>query len=500
MDDVRARVEATVTRFVEEHAPWRVEDTVVAAVSGGPDSLCLLGALVSLQSDHPELAPGRIVVAHLDHGLRGEAGRADSEWVRSFAGSLGLLCVAHREDVGALARRERRSLEDAARHARYAFLHRVAEEHGAARICVGHTRDDQVETIIMHFVRGSGLTGLAGMRPLTGDIARPLLTVARTDTVAYCATRGWQPRLDVTNADTAFTRNRVRNELLPTLERYNPNLRETLLRNAGLIREDDRYLDTQAATLWALAVRSSEAPDALRFSLPIVSDAPPALRHRLLRQAVEWLTTTTVVTLSAQHIQILDQVIQTGRTGSSVDLPGRLRASLEYDTLSFERQRRPHPPETESEIRFVVPGVITLPALGWRLTASVEERPPAAGWLHSWAYPPVVDSETGYRLSESEVVLDADVAGETLTVRMWRPGDRMTPLGMSGQKKLQDVFGDALVPRTLRHRLPLVYGGSYLLWVAGLRLDERARVTPATRRGLRLRLEPLASDASSDSD
>lgn len=500
MDDVQARVEAAVTRFAEEYAPWRAGETVAAAVSGGPDSLCLLGALVSLQSEHPELAPGRIVVAHLDHGLRGEAGRADSEWVRSFAARLGLVCVAHREDVRTLARRERRSLEDAARQARYAFLRQVAEDYGAARICVGHTRDDQVETIVMHFVRGSGLTGLAGMRPLTGDVARPLLTVARADTIAYCATRGWQPRLDMTNEDTAFTRNRIRNELLPALEQYNPNLRETLLRNADMIREDNRYLDARATTLWAFAVQSSEAPDALRFSLPIVRDAPPALRHRLLRHAVERLTTTTGVTLSTQHIQILDKVIQTGRTGSSVDLPGRLRVLIEYDTLSFERQRRPHQPATECEVCFVVPGVIALPALGWRLTATVEASPPATGWLHSWAYPPVLDSETGYGLSESEVVLDADVAGETLTVRTWRPGDRMKPLGMSGQKKLQDVFGDAGVPRRLRHRLPLVYGASHLLWVAGLRLDKRARVKPDTRRGLRLRLEPLASDASSDSE
>ena len=542
VDDVRARVEAAVARFVQERAPWQSGETIVAAVSGGPDSLCMLGALLSLKEAYPALAPGRIVVAHLDHGLRGEAGHADSEWVRAFAAQLGVPCVTHAEDVRALARRERRSLEDAARQARYAFLRRVAAEYGAARICVGHTRDDQVETIVMHFVRGSGLTGLAGMRPLTGDVARPLLVVARTDTVAYCAARGWQPRLDVTNADIAFVRNRVRHELLPELERYNPNLRDTLLRNAELIREDDRYLEEQAAVLWALAARSeaqghrgtdvpahdsggtevpahdaesglksaevgtryraeAEAVDVLRFSLPAVRNAPAALRRRLIRQAVERLTTAAGVTLGAEHIQSVERLIQSGQSGSSLDLPGRLRVALGYDTLSFERQRRSVSarrlaPDHELEVRLAVPGSVALPGLGWRVTAAIEpagEAPEAViGWLGGHKPGGVADLDTGYHLPEAEAVLDADVAGDTLTVRTWRAGDRMQPLGMTTEKKLQDVYSDAKVPRSLRRRLPLVYGRSHLLWVAGLRLDERARITPETHRVLRLRLEPLA--------
>lgn len=506
MTDIRAQIEADVARFVQERAPWRAGDTIVAAVSGGPDSLCMLGALLSLREAYPALAPGRIVVAHLDHGLRGKDGQADSAWVRAFADSLGVPCVTHAEDVRALARRERRSLEDAARQARYAFLRRTAEEYGAVRICVGHTRDDQVETIVMHFVRGSGLTGLAGMRPFTGNVARPLLAVARADTVAYCAARGWQPRLDVTNENTAFLRNRVRHELLPELERYNPNLRDTLLRNAELIREDDRYLEEQTVALWPLATQS-EAPDVLRFSLPILREAPPALRHRLLRQAVERLATTSGVTLGAQHIQAVERLIQSGQAGASLDLPGRLRVSREYDTLSFERRRqsasaRRSTPEHELEVRLPVPGSLALPELGWRITAVIEpagDSPAAAsgrlsGRLSGHNSVGVTDSATGYHLPEAEATLDADVAGNALVVRTWRAGDRMQPLGMTAEKKLQDVYSDAKVPRSLRRRLPLVCGRSHLLWVAGLRVDERARITPATRRLLKLRLEPLSPD------
>ena len=497
MNDVRARVEGAVARFAREYAPWRPDETVVAAVSGGADSLCMLGALLALQSEQPELAPGQIVVAHLDHGLRGEAGAADAAWVGAFAERLGLDCVAGQADVGVMARREHRSLEDAARRARYAFLRGVAAEHGAARICAGHTRDDQAETIVMHWLRGSGLTGLSGMRPLTGDVARPLLAVSRGETVAYCAARGWEPRCDATNDDPVFLRNRIRHVLLPELEQYNPNLRDTLVREAELFREDDEYLEDQARALWLAAVEA-DTPAAVRFAAHSLRAAPRALCRRVLRRAALHVMGAGADGPEAVHILALEALLARGRTGASLDLPGRLRVTLEYDTLSFERHRHRIEARTaaraaEPVVELDVPGSVELRELGWRLTAAVEPRAPQSAWRAPTAAAAagVVDPETGYRLVETEARLDADVAGDGLQVRQWQPGDRMHPLGMPGRKKLQDIFADAKVPRSLRRRLPLVMSGAHLLWVAGLRIDDRARITPHTRRVLRLRLEPL---------
>src|SRR5262249_8957025 len=197
-------VEAAVRRAAERHALWRPGVPLVVGVSGGPDSLCLLGALLALRDRGGPVAPGELIVAHLDHGLRGAEGRRDAEWVRGFGEPLGLRCVTAAADVRQIARNERCSLEDASRRARYAFLHQVALESCAERICVGHTRDDQAETVVMHWLRGSGLAGLAGMAPLEGDIARPPLNVSRAETEAQRPARSRPPRDDTTDAGEAL--------------------------------------------------------------------------------------------------------------------------------------------------------------------------------------------------------------------------------------------------------------------------------------------------------
>ncbi len=191
MDEPRVRVERAAAAAVRRHGMWTPGARLVVAVSGGADSLCLAGALLALRARDAACAPGEIVVAHLDHGLRGAEGREDAAWVEAFAREQEAPFIGGAADVATLAKQERRSLEDAARSARYAFLRKVAVEVGAERICVGHTRDDQAETIVLHFLRGAGLSGLAGMAPLTGDIARPLLDLTHADTLAYCAARGW---------------------------------------------------------------------------------------------------------------------------------------------------------------------------------------------------------------------------------------------------------------------------------------------------------------------
>ncbi len=496
MDEPLVKVERAAAAAVRRYGLWKLGARLVVAVSGGADSLCLVGALLALRAQGGASAPGEIVVAHLDHGLRGVEGQEDAAWVETFSREQGLRFVGAAVDVAAIAKQERRSLEDAARNARYAFLRRVAIEVGADRICVGHTRDDQAETVLLHLLRGAGLAGLAGMAPLSEDIARPLLDLTHADTRTYCAARGWQPREDRSNDDPHFLRNRVRWELLPVLEGYNPNLRETLVRNAELISADERYLDELTTALYKNGP-IERRDETARLPLAWLREQPLALRRRLMHLAFTELAGDEVG-LEARHMSQLDALLDGGRTGKSLNLPAGLRSILDYDVLTMTRS----PPsmrqaEAACESHLPAPGYVEAPEIGWRVRAWLVETPPGLESSALPDLPPIGQAGTLSDLgrAESRVYLDADVAGDELLVRTWRPGDRFRPLGMAHEKKLQDYFADTKVPRALRSRIPLVFNRSHLLWVGGQRIDDRARLTPATRRVLALQIEPLEGPA-----
>jgi tRNA(Ile)-lysidine synthase len=492
VDEPRGKVERAVAAAVRRFRLWEPRARLVVAVSGGADSLCLLGALLALRARGASSAPGEFVVAHLDHGLRGGEGQADAAWVEAFAAEQGVRFIGEAIDVAAIARQERRSLEEAARSARYAFLRRVAADIEAARICVGHTRDDQAETILLHLLRGAGLSGLAGMAPLSEDIARPLLDLARADTVGYCKARGWRPREDRSNDDLRFARNRLRRELLPMLETYNPNLRETLARNARLIGEDHRYLDELANAIHRGA-HVQRTDDAVCLPLDWLRAQPLALRRRLLREVAADLTGDGV-SLEARHISQLDALIDSGHTGKSLELPGSLRAFLDYAALVITSAPISLPAiGAPREYPLPVPGRVDAVETGWRVGAWIVDAPPGLEASALPKLPPIGQAGTPADLgrAETRVYLDADVAGDALLVRAWRPGDRFRPLGMAQEKKLQDYFADAKVPRAVRGHIPLVSNKRHLLWVSGQRIDDRARLTPTTQRVLALQIEPL---------
>ncbi len=260
--------------YIRRHGLLAAGEMIVVGVSGGPDSLCLLHLLRRLA---PELAL-RLHVAHLNHGLRGPEADEDAEFVAELAACWGLPVTIGRADVAALAAQPGRSLEEAARLVRYAFLAEVADATGATTIAVGHNADDQAETVLMHFLRGSGVAGLRGMLPRAplsdyrlGEpaapripasprlLVRPLLAIPRADIEAYCAAHSLAPRFDRSNEDTTFYRNRLRHELLPLLATYNPAIGETLARTAAVLAGDHEIVQAALDAAWAAAARP--APD-----------------------------------------------------------------------------------------------------------------------------------------------------------------------------------------------------------------------------------------------
>ena len=446
---------------------------MVLGVSGGPDSLSLLHALHRLS---PKLSLS-LHVAHFNHGLRADASDTDADFVASQSKTLGFPFSTAKEYVKSRAKGHSRSLEEQARDARYDFLARVALEQNASGVAVAHTADDQSETVLMHLIRGTGLRGLRGMLPtmetqsvsgLNLKLFRPLLSVSRQQTEDYCRALGLEPRIDHTNLLPETLRNRIRLELLPMLREYNPRFSDALLRLADSANLDLSFIESRVAAIWPESVE--EMAGGLSISRRKLSDIHPALRRRVLSQALESVSGSPL-DIEGVHVKTLESLL-TGDTGSEFDLTKDIRASLGYNHLTLTKIPTPPPtPLPELEHPITVPGKTLLP--GWRITATIEK---AASCEHT--------------TDPYSALFDMDRLSEPVTVRRRRDGDRFTPLGMSGSKKLQNFLTDAKVPRNHRDSIPIVLSDDKIIWIVGHRSSTHAKLTPTTRHTLRLTFEP----------
>jgi tRNA(Ile)-lysidine synthase len=483
---------AAVHTFIEEHHLLPQSGCVVVGVSGGPDSVCLLHVLQYLCAPDGFFPQVKLHVAHLDHLLRGEESRAEATFVADLAARWKLPCTVAQRDVAAQARTGHQSIEEAARAARYAFLREVAAQVGAVRIAVGHHADDQVETLVMHWLRGSGTAGLAGMRPLEKEIIRPLLGARRDEILAYCARHRLTFCEDTSNQDPRFLRNRIRHALLPVLEGYNPNLRETLLRNAEIFAEEERYFQAQVDAAWPQVVLA-ETP-AVAGVVRVEGDVaayrrlPLAVRRRLLRH-LGLLVSGGMISLELRHLTAVDDLLHRVAGSGEAHLPGGIRVQRVYGRFVCEHVAARQSGQTEmpseqvgTSMPLPVPGEACLPGTRWLVRTQILDGAsmPPPGYERS-----ATGSRRGY------MDLEAVEKYLPLALRTRRAGDRFRPLGMAQEKKLQDVFVDAKMPRTERQTLPLVCGADgTLLWVPGYLVSDLVKLTPATRRVLALELRP----------
>jgi tRNA(Ile)-lysidine synthase len=445
--------------------PLERGESWVVAVSGGADSVFLLRALA-------DLAPGlslKLAVAHLDHGLRAEASRADARFVSALAAGLGLPFRAAELPPGALEARGA-SPEEAAREARHRFLEQVRVELGARRIALAHHADDQAETVLLNFLRGTGPAGLAGMRPLSPDgrLCRPLLGISRAEILAGMRARGWEFREDATNAALDCPRNLVRHRILPFLEREaNPALREALGGAAGIFRQWVDLVGGMAEKALHAASREPESA-ILELDCPTLLTYPEAVRKFALGKALEGFEGSRGLTRA--HLAALDGLLASNAAGGRrVSLPLHFEAARERDRLVVYRAE-PEPPF--ESLPLPVPGVVRLPE-GWRLEArrvpcpasSPEPRPDRA-----WIDPGILEGG--------------------LEVRRRRPGDRFEPWGLGAETKLKDFLIAAHLPRRQRGRLWLLGDSKSVLWVLQLRPSERLRLGANAEEVIEVRLEP----------
>lgn len=446
------RIEGTIRRY-GMFAPGQ---RVGVAVSGGPDSVCLLHVL-------RELAPRwdlRLSVLHLDHRLRGAESDADAEFVRQLAGSLGLEFHLRRVDAGALAGSG--NLEEAARAARRRFYLELLREGRVERVALGHTRSDQAETVLFRFLRGSGTTGLAGIWPLTPEgLARPLLEVERSEVIEYLKARSLPWREDSSNQDRRFARNRIRHELLPQLsQQWNPGLAETLAQAAVLAQEDEEYWSQAIERLAARELSSWGGSVLLRAGA--LSALPSAVARRLVRYAIQRVR-GDLRGIDYFHVE---QVLGLARRRAG---HGRCQAPGVCTSRSFDWLRLAPPGEDSRAgygLELAVPGRYRIPEMGWEVALELGA------------------AETGYNTGGSD--LDWNRVSGPLVLRGWRPGDRYRPARHTGQVKLKRLFQQARVPLWARRYWPIITGEGVILWAGGFGPSADHVAGPDARNVLRI--------------
>jgi tRNA(Ile)-lysidine synthase len=468
-----------VRRTIRQHQLLSSSTRVVVALSGGSDSVALAHLLIELDRAGEARVAG---LAHFNHQLRADAD-ADEKFCAALAASLDCRFISDRGDVRDLARRERRSVEDAARALRHAFLERARLQMDADVIALGHTRDDQAETFLLRLLRGAGARGLAAMHPRRGAVVRPLLDCRRADLRTYLEARGASFVHDSSNDDVGVPRNRVRAELLPFLERrFNPAVIDALADEADLAREEWLWMESAAASAAEHLVRSSG--DESRIDAAGLGALPTAQARMVLHRSLTDRSGGRAVRFA--HVETVLRLAREG--GPPVDLPGQRVERIGSAVVLRSR------PSGQRGVRksnlfwypLSIPGEVRIAEAGWTVSAervsSISASPEAAA---------VRAGAGAGNVGGDDAIAVVQFAGPDgpLAVRNRRPGDRFRPLGLGGSKKVQDFFVDRKVARHTRDTVPLVVDGAdRIVWVGGLAIDERFRVTDPAQAVVVLRL------------
>jgi tRNA(Ile)-lysidine synthase len=494
------RLAIQVREGIRRHALLRDGSRVLVALSGGADSVALLLLLKELEAGGVVVVAG---AAHLNHQLRGADADADEAFCAALAARAGVPFVSERADVAAIARAQKRSIEDAARVVRYEFLDRAAALLRADAVAVAHTKDDQAETFLLRLMRGAGTRGLAAIRPRAGKVIRPLLDVDRGALREYLSARGAMFREDATNADVAVPRNRVRHALLPYLRsHFSPGVTDVLARAAELARQDEDFLQAEAIKLAARIVLMDVA---VRLDVPGLRSAPRALSSRVVHTALQRLAGPKSI-----HFDHVDRLLAlaadaAGGEGRAISLPGQCAVRV-GDTIVL-RAAAPKPRRGEGGL------VSPKPRSGARGLVSPKLRSGEGG--NSFAFSLSIPGEVrlGSRSIGAELVpepaagvqcprkwagrgTEVGVAAGALVmplaIRSRRPGDRFRPLGAPGRRKLQDFLVDRKVKREDRDGIPLVVDGQdRIVWVVGQSVAEDFRVTDPSQGVILLKVRHL---------
>jgi len=449
--------------FCRKHTLLQRGDRLLVAVSGGVDSIVLLDLLCRLR---PEWQL-EIVVAHFNHQLRGEESQEDEDLVRKLGDGKELPVIVEAKDVAAYCRTNKLSVETGARKLRYQFFDRAAKEMDCQKIAFGHTADDQAETILDHVMRGTGVAGLSGIPVQRGKYIRPLLFATRRQILAHAEELGLSYRYDSSNDDLTYKRNRIRHLLLPQIKKeFNPKVVTALNQLGSIMAEVDAYLVDQAKAAYSNCLRIQQDDKIVLDIIAFLAYFTP-LQNYILRHALDALGDDPRG-LDFQTTERIFRLLANRRQGKEIRLDSGLTVRLSSDALVLSKVK-----SFDSEIEITeIPGKYRL-WQGFVLEINAESKPLEQVLFHR-------DPNVEW--------MDADLLGGPLCVRTFRVGDRFHPINLKGSKKLSDFFIDEKVPFYLRDNVPILECKSGIVWVCGYRLDDRYKVTDASKRFLRLEL------------
>lgn len=440
---------------------------VIVGISGGYDSVCLLHILYSVST---ELGI-KIYPVHVNHMLRGDEAIRDENFVRNFCSSLGLEVYVKHIDIAKKSKDEKISLEEAGRNARYDEFNRIAKLHSAAKIAVAHSRNDQAETILMRICRGTGLEGLRGMEYKRDNIIRPLLEIDRSQIEQYVNDMGIKAVTDSSNLHTDYFRNRIRLNVIPAINSaFRSDITENLLRLSKIVVAEDDYLSYNSELYYQKSVHTQKSMYA-ELDLKVLMEIHQALRFRVLRLAIE-KTCSTLNGLEYIHLEKLNDLIESGRTGAQIDLPHSLAAVKSYNLLILREQGRSDREQFEQKLN--IPGETEISNIGSYMQTELIN----------------FDSIKSCRefINKNEKVHTKFVdfekltaTGKNITVRNRRDGDVFKPLKSNGTKKLKEYFIDNKVPREVRNTIPLIAVGKEIVWISGNKISDNYKVTDNTK-------------------
>ncbi len=451
-----------ILKTIRNFSMLKSGDSIVIALSGGPDSVFLFHILNKLRKK----LNIELLTLHINHLARGEESEKDAVFCRKLASSMNTEFVEVIRDVPGYARKNKISFEEAGRKIRLKVFKEIMETTGARKVATGHTADDQAETVLMKFINGSGIPGLAGIYPVYENfLIRPLLDVSKQEILDYLDENNIQYRIDLSNKDTDFFRNKIRNQLMPLLKKeYNCQIQDALCRTASIFREQALYLNARTDFFINSYVQINKNSTAINTKH--LASLPSFVVRHILREMVK-LVKGDLHNITFTHTENLFKLLEKPGT-SSIQLPGRITARKEYNHLIIEKnsKRKINKPEPAS---IKMPGEWHLKGLGLNIKGEILEKP-------------VIPQDR----SKNIAYLDFDRLEEDFIIRSLEPGDRFSPLGVKGEKKLKDFLIDEKIPLGERDLVPLLVNRGRIVWVMGLRISESFKVDSATSRIIKI--------------
>jgi len=459
-------IEKQFLKTIKKYNMVKEGDKVIVGVSGGPDSVCLLHLFNKFCGQLGIL----LYVAHLDHMFRGKESEEDARFVETLCHNWNIPFFSDKVDVPAYAKNFGLSPEDAARRVRYDFFLQVKKQINAHKIATGHNQNDHEETILMNILRGTGLDGLVGIDPVRESFIRPLIEIPRAEIEKYIEQEGIPFRIDATNLTTDYFRNSIRLELIPLIrEKYCSHFGQSLRRLSEITRRDLAFLKQETAKAEADVV-NYQAEKAV-INVEKFLKQHEAIKYRLARSVVEKLS-GDVKDFETRHAKLLVEFIENASPGSMIDLPKNLQGIKEYNTFILSKASFDEIPNYNYLLN--VPGEISINEIGINIKAYIKAK-----------------DEIKITPDTDMAYLDYDKIESNLIIRNRHPGDRFKPLGGMGFKKLKDFFIDEKVPRRKRNQVPIVEAKGKIVWVGGMRIDDRYKVTGETKRVLVMEMRKI---------